>query len=173
MSQPQHANPIGCQFGAPLRFSELIQLCEATGLHMRVNNEAKFVSLFMDPESYRSPVGNECAVVNVCTTETGLLTIWAPWVYRMSQAVDRGSFLCALAEVSYRTNTVSYYYDPGDQQEVKASLQVYMIDFKPSPRFIASHVQWLAALIDARHEALARVAAFGARALPAFRKEIA
>ncbi len=172
MSLPKPTNTPGPEFGTPMPFAELVKLCQATGLRCQVNEQAGFVTFLINTESYRSPVGNECVGINVCAHDNEPLTIWAPWVYRLSHAVDRTSFICALSEVSYRTNLVSYTYDPEDQQEVRVSLQLHMIDFKPSARFIGSHVLWLARAIDARHSALAKVAAFGARVLPEFRNEL-
>lgn len=172
MSRSKPATTLRPVFGAPLPFPDLVELCQATGLRHQVNQQAGYITFLIDTEDYRSPVGNECVVINVCANENAPLTIWAPWVYRLSQAVDRTAFICALSEVSFRTNLAHYAYDPGDQQEVRVSLQLHMIDFKPSARFIGSHVLWLARLIDARHAPLAKVAAYGARALPEFRASL-
>ena len=172
MSLPKPTTTPGPEFGTPMPFAELVKLCQATGLRCQVNEQARFVTFLIETEEYRSPVGNECVVIKVCANDNSPLTIWAPWVYRLSQAVDRTAFICALSEVSFLTNLAHYAYDPGDQQEVRVSLQLHMIDFKPSARFIGSHVLWLARLIDARHAPLANVAAYGARALPEFRASL-
>lgn len=149
---------------------DLAQLLDAAELKYALDEKSESIRLGFGMDHYRDQDGDSHVDIRLSLHDNGnFLSIDAPWLYRLSQAAHRTSFIKALAEVNYSIKLVQFGYDPGDQEEVRACLQLYLVDTKPSPEFIRFYAVELARKLDYCHRLLGPVFTEGRPALKALR----
>ncbi|MDA1106693.1 MAG: hypothetical protein O2855_08940 [Planctomycetota bacterium] len=153
-----------------LTLHDLAQLVDAAELKYALDEKSESIRLGFGMDHYRDQDGDAHVAIRLSLDDNGtFLSIDAPWLYHLSQAAHRTSFIKALAEVNYSIKLVQFGYDPGDQEEVRACMQLYLVDVKPSPEFIKFYAVELARKVDYCHRLLGPVFAEGKPALKALR----
>jgi hypothetical protein len=132
-----------------LALRDIAELLDRAKLRFTLDAEERYIRTTFATDHYRDDEGAARVAMYLTIRDAGeLLLIDLPFLYRLSEARDKGAARKVLLYTNYSIKSVVFCVDPGDADEVRMRLEVWLEGTQLTAPFLKAQLGRVAAQID-------------------------
>ena len=132
-----------------LALRDVAELLDRAKMRFTLDAEERYIRTTFTTDHYRDDEGAARIAMYLTIRDEGeLLLVDLPYLYRLSEARDKGAARKALLYSNYSIKSVVFCVDPSDADEVRMRLEVWLEGTQLTAPFLKAQLGRVAAQID-------------------------